>query len=120
MNMLSTTALVTTAQERKEHAVLDTVDFIRREGLMLLELFDMVGDPDGADSVTDLLGQCSSPMPNAWDLLGELREVRMSLNEIPFREIDEWAMSGKAPFDVYGAVRWSGARVEDLCARLGG
>ncbi len=51
-------------------------------------------------------------------VMAELAVIRISLNVLSFQEIDKLARSGCAPFDVYGAVRWSGGRVADLYARL--
>lgn len=118
MNMLTNTALVTTVQERREDAVLHVADFIRREGMTLYDLFSALGDEKAADAVAELVGLCAAPLPARSAVMAELAEVALSLNMLSFREIDALTLSGGAPFDVYGAVRWSGARVADLCARL--
>lgn len=118
MNMLSNTALVPTAQERREDAVLDVADFIRSEGMTLYDLFSVLEDEEGAEAVAELVGLCAAPLPARSAVMAELAEVALSLNMLSFQEIDALATSGRAPFDVYGAVRWSGARVADLYARL--
>ncbi|NDW01149.1 hypothetical protein [Salipiger sp. PrR002] len=118
MNILSTTSRVVTAQERREDAVLDVVDFIRRDGMALYDLLSVLGDEEGADALAELVGLCAAPLPARSAVMAEMAEVALSLNMLSFREIDALATSGRATFDVYNAVRWSGARVADLCARL--
>ncbi|ANT61899.1 hypothetical protein AYJ57_15685 [Salipiger sp. CCB-MM3] len=118
MNMLSTTSHVVTARDPREDAVLDVVDFIRRDGMVLYDLLSVLGDEEGVDAVAELIGLCVASLPARPALIAELAEVARSLIMLSLREIDAPALSGCATFDVLNAVRWSGARVADLCPRL--
>lgn len=85
---------------------------------MLLGLLELADDPDGAEAVMELLAESKALMPDHAVFVTGFRELRISLEDIPFRDVDAIACSGCAPFDVYSAVRWAGARVEDICAAL--
>lgn len=119
MNMLATTAHITTPRESCEIALLDVAAFVERHGLVLYELVELMEDDSGADAVLDLIGLCATALPDHRAVAAALSKVRSALERASSLQLDEVAQAGAAPFEVHGAVRWAGARVTDLCARLG-
>lgn len=51
---------------------------------------------------------------------GLLNEVLKALERVPFFAALHAEMAGLGPRDLQGALRWSGARLADLCDRIRG
>ncbi|WP_375263407.1 hypothetical protein [Palleronia sp.] len=117
MNTTADTAAAT-ARELLELAVLEVRDFIQRDGLMLFELLDFLGEDEGAEATLNLIALSGSLRPDPIAVADDVAEVLLSLQEISLFQLDEVVHSGDAPSDIYGALRWLGARVADLAARL--
>ncbi|MGR3565065.1 MAG: hypothetical protein ACU0FH_20475 [Heliomarina sp.] len=94
-------------------------DFIREHGLGLYDLFEILDDPVGQEATLGLVRESDKGLPDGRIIAGDMRTVRSVLEGIPHLSLDRLAAEGKASFDIYNAIRWYGARVSDLCARLG-
>ncbi|WP_282025325.1 hypothetical protein [Limimaricola cinnabarinus] len=86
--------------------------------MTLCDLLLALGEEQGANAVAELIGLFDAPLPTQSVVMATLADVALFLNKLSFGELDALAISGCAPLNVYGAVRWFRARVADLTVRF--
>ena len=107
-------ALVPTTNEIAEAGTCAVRRFLAREADALRTLLETVGEFDAANAILEIERLMDGSNSETRPVDDALKEIRMALAEIPFRDIENIARSRDGPRDLHAAVRWYGARITDL------
>ena len=88
--------------------------FLAREADALRTLLEAIGEFDAANAILEIAKMMDGSNSETRPVDDALKEIRVALEEIPFRDIENIARSREAPRDLHAAVRWYGARITDL------
>ncbi len=116
--MAAKPGLFKTDVEATAGAILRVADFLSEEREALRNLLELFGEFEAIDAIADLGELCDEDCPDLARITAALGVVCAAFEQLSFSLIGTVAWYGEGPRDLHAAIRWYGAKTEDLIKRF--